>query len=92
MSGLVERLRFALRDWDGKSRIHFPSINALAIDEAVARIAALEAEVGRKDAALEDCAMALDEAANALADGYGQFAGIIRGYGTKARAALEPKP
>ena len=57
-----------------------------------ARLAALEAEVGRKDAALEDCAMALDEAANVLADGYGQFAGIIRGYGAKARAALEPKP
>lgn len=42
---LIERLRFELRDWDGKSRFHFPEINALLINEAVSAIASLRARV-----------------------------------------------
>lgn len=47
---LIEQLRFALRDWEPNNRRHFPSVNALTIDQAAtaleeqaARIAELEA-------------------------------------------------
>lgn len=44
---LVKRLRFSLRDWDGKSRFHFPQINALTVDEAADCIEAQAAEIER---------------------------------------------
>ncbi len=56
-SDLIERLRFELRDWDGKSRLHFPEINALTISQAADHIASLEAEVAALRTGLEQIRM-----------------------------------
>ncbi len=47
MDDLVKRLRFELRDWNGKNRFAFKKVNALVIAEAADRIKALQAEVAR---------------------------------------------
>lgn len=41
---LIERLKFLLRDWDGKDRFHSFEVCAPTIDEAAQAIAALTAE------------------------------------------------
>lgn len=51
MIDIVELLRAELRDWDGKSHSHFPSINALTISKAADEIEALRARVQAVEAA-----------------------------------------
>lgn len=48
---IVDLLRFELRDWDGKSRTHFPSINALAIQNASDEIVELRGRLAAAEAA-----------------------------------------
>lgn len=43
-ANIIEILRFELRDWDGKSRTHLPSVNALVISDAADEIETLRAE------------------------------------------------
>ena len=52
MEDLIQRLRFALRDWDGKDRFHFPSINALSISEAADLIQSQQSRIKELEGAL----------------------------------------
>lgn len=74
MSGIVERLRFCLRDWNGKDRFHFFSVNALLVREAADHIEQLEARVERLEGALREIAAYDDERASAHLASEGSYA------------------